>query len=195
MGETTNASPAPPKRSRLPRWAKWLLGCLSVVLLLSCAGVLCTGAGLWWLSQKAEELLARDDVDRVYREALAGGDVESVYVQADPRFQKRYSLDDLRRFAEEHPGVFHRDKASGRLAVSANHDNGTYRMVRVSVKGEPGAVEIVCRLLDGVLVLVGISPGLDGAIPSGVSEALTRAEKSGGSHGGRRHRRHHHLFD
>src|SRR5689334_11308726 len=107
----TDPTAAPTRNSPLPkrssRWAKRLLGCLGVCVLLCCGVVSLVGYGLHegfgFVRDKVErdlEQQTRADLDRLFEEVLTDGDAEKMYDAAHPRVRDSYGRDEFVRFVE-----------------------------------------------------------------------------------------------
>jgi hypothetical protein len=188
--------PPPPKRSS--RWGRWLLGCLGVCVLLCCGIVSLVGyglyAGLGWVRDEVERDLEQRTaahVDQLFREALADGDAGATYDRSDPRLREQYGRDEFVELAAKNLSLFRRDGLAGRFVKDRSHDDAVYRMVRVVLRETGKAVEFICRVTPGGrLVLLGVVPHLDRAVPNELKKAFSADVPSGGGH---RHH-HHHWF-
>src|SRR5262249_51394336 len=195
--QTPSPGPTPPPK-RSSRWAKWLLGCLGVCVLLCCGVMSLVGYGLYagvgWVRDEVERDLEQRtaaDVDRLFSEALADGDAGAIYDWADPRLRERYGREEFAEFVTKNPTLFRRDGLAGRFVKDRSHDNAVYRMVRVVLRETGKTVEFICRVTPGGrLVLVGVVPLLDRAVP----DELKKAFAGDAPEGGHRHHHRHHWF-
>jgi len=186
--------PPPPKR--LSRWGRWLLGCLGVCVLLCCGVVSLVGygfyAGLGWVRDEVERDLEQRTaahVDQLFREALADGDAGAIYDRSDPRLRERYGREEFAEFVAKNPSLFRRDGLAGRFVKDRSHDDAVYRMVRVVLRETGKTVEFICRVTPGGrLLLLGVVPHLDRAVPDELKKAFSGDVPSGG------HRHHHHHW-
>lgn len=154
--------PEPTKPSALWKWVK-RIGCMLLLLACSCCGLFCTGA--WWLDRGVRNM-NKEEVDRIHAEGMQAGDIEAMFRRADPRFRERFTLQDLEAFLKERPEILERDHLRG-VDLTRRTIKGE---VFVKVKSKPSWFstvewEIVFKIVDEVLVLVGISPGLDDVVP------------------------------
>lgn len=156
-------NPAPKPPSALWRWIK-RIGCALLLITLSCCGLTCTAG---WLGGRALRNLNGDELDRFHAEGMQGGDIKKMHDRADPEFRKRHDFDALRAFLDARPGILDRDNLFGmtleRRKIGAD--------LFIKVRSQRGWLafdqwEIVCKVVDGVMVFVGISPGLDEVVPS-----------------------------
>ncbi len=175
--------PQPPPTkppSGLWKWTKrigctFLLGVLGIVL--TCCGITC--GGFWWIASDARAM-NKDDVDRVLAEALRDGDVKAMHEHADPAFRAKISREELQAFLDARPGLLDRANLVGVTLVRRKFNNNEFvKLTSARNYWFGDRWEIVCRVVNDVLVFVGISPGLDEFVPSGFKHRV---------HLGRRHR-------
>ena len=161
--------PAKPEPTQKPpsRFWKWTrrVGCVLILLTLTCCLTTCTAG---WLMERGIRKINGDEMDRIHAEAVRGGDIKAMHDRADARFRQRFTLEDLEKFLNERPGILERDNFRGVDFRQANIDGVEF----VKITSKPGWIsgdswEIVCKVVDGVYVLVGISPGLDEFVPEG----------------------------
>jgi hypothetical protein len=110
----------------------------------------------------------RQEVDRFHAEGMRGGDVKAMFERADPKFRQRFTLQELEKFIEERPGILERDNLRGFDFERRNIEGVEF----IKVKSKPSYFwldewELVFKVVDGALVLIGISPGMDEFVPSG----------------------------
>ncbi len=172
--------PEPKKPSAVWKWLK-RIGCVILLLTFTCCGLTCTGG--WWLERSVRNM-NKDEVDRIHADGMQNGDVQAMFERANPKFRGRFNLQDLEAFLEQRPGILGRDNLRGVDFARMNIDGAEF--VKVKSKRSMFSFdewEIVFKVVDGVLELVGISPGMDEFVP-----APFRYRRSSG--GG--WRRHHH---
>jgi hypothetical protein len=116
-------------------------------------------------------------VDQVHREALAGGDVDGIYENADGRLRAQYTKERFAEFAERHGDLFVRDNLRARSVETLTVDGETFVVALVAVGGWLGGREVgfYCRAApDGKLQLLGIRPDLEAAVPAALQQVLSR---------------------
>jgi hypothetical protein len=107
------------------------------------------------------------DVDHLYQTVLADGDLAAAYDHADPRFRAAVAWPDFQAVAANHPHWFDRSQLRGVEVLWRTHQGGLYVVMRTRAGGE--AVDFYCRPGErGDWKLVGIGPGLSGAVPPNV---------------------------
>jgi hypothetical protein len=163
---STDSSVSSPETPKKPSaiW-KWLrrVGCMFVLMACTCCGLMCVG-GRWVLRQPYT--LHKEEVDRFHADGMKGGDVKAMFDRADPKFRKRFTLEELQKFLDERPGILERENLNGTTFSKKKIGDVDF----VKVKSMPSYFsmdqwEIVFKIVDGVLVLVGISPGMDEDVP------------------------------
>jgi hypothetical protein len=171
------AQPPPPKApSRLWKWTR-RFGCFLLLLSFTCCGLICTGA---WLLDYGVRNRNKEELDRVHVAGLRDGNVQAIYDRADAAFRKRYSLKDFQAFLEERSELLERDNLEGWSFWKTTRDGVEYVTVRsVPSRFSGDQWAIICKIVDGEYVLVGISPGMDELVPWSLR------------HSGRSSRRHH----
>lgn len=182
------AAPSPRPSGRRRKWLLGGLGCAAAALLLCCCA---PAGGLGWLSRYGEQLgerQRREDADRLFREALAGGDGTAAFDRSDDRFRKAHRREEVIRFFDDHPALRQRDQVSVTKTLVAYAGGGTYYKALLTVAGQPEAVVVYYVLAGGVPVLLGLEPGLADAIPPQVRGQFIEHHPSRG-------RRHHWHFD
>jgi hypothetical protein len=162
IDSSPSPSPTPKAPSALWKWTK-RVGCTLTLLSLTCCFVTC--GGFWW-TQDALRNMHKEEADRIHAEGLRGGDLEMMHAHADREFRKRYSVEDLRKLLQDHPGLFDRENFFGMEFERRIIDGVEY----VKIKSKRGwltlqQAEIVFKVVDGELQLVGISPGMDDLVP------------------------------
>ena len=163
MTSEPTAVPPPPKPpSAFWKWTK-RIGCVLILATFTCCGLTCTGG--WWLIHLPYSM-NKVEVDQLFAEGMHAGDVKDMHERADPKFRKRVTLAELQDFLDARPGVLERPNLHGEFFRKRNINGVEY----VKVKSKPSIFsmdewEIVFKIVDGVLVLVGISPGLDEDVP------------------------------
>jgi hypothetical protein len=167
------AGPPPKEPSRLWKWTK-RIGCTFVLvvlgIVLTCCGVTC--GGLWFVDNSARDM-NKAEVDLLFAEALKDGDVKKMHDHADAAFRAKVSREELQAFLDARPGLMDRNNFIGMHFVRRKVGKDEYLKVETGrgwalagdsmIGGERW--EIVCKVVDGVLLLVGISPGLDDLVP------------------------------
>lgn len=153
---------SPKKPSALWKWIK-RIGCALLLLTFTCCGLTCTGG--WWALRSGYNM-NKEEVDRVHADGMQKGDVKAMHDRADPRFRERFTLKDLEAFLEQRPGILERANLHGIDLAKKNIHGVEF----VKVRSKPSLFsdelwEIVFQVVDGALVLVGISPGLDELVP------------------------------
>lgn len=139
--------------------ALWTVGILLFV----------TGGLVWYKGYMLER-----NVDFLFDEVLASGNVEGAYQNGDPVFQAIYAREVFVKFAEHNPDLFRRPNVSALEVVWQKQRNDLYVVLRTQVQSGAGgsAVEYYCRPADrNRWRLVGIVPGLDAAIPKNLAPA------------------------
>jgi hypothetical protein len=135
-----------------------------MLLLFSCCGLTCGGA---WFLESSMRNSNKDEVDRLHAEGLRDGDIEEMHHRADERFRKRFPLEEFQAFLRQRPGMLDRGNLNGMDFKKKVIDGAEF--VKVKSKRNWYTLdewEIVFRIVDGVYILVGISPGLDEFVPS-----------------------------
>lgn len=157
------STPATKPPSALWKWTK-RIGCFLFLSVFACCLLTCTGG---WLFERSIRNLNGEEMDRFHAEGLRGGDVKAMHEHADPEFRERHDLQELQAFLDARPGMLQRDRFHGLWFSRRVIDGVEYVKVKSKASLFSGDEwEIVCKVVDGVLVLVGISPGLDELVPS-----------------------------
>lgn len=169
--EPVPAEPVPSPETKPPSgWWKWTkrIGCTFLLTVLAftltCCGLAC--GGVWWIDSSVRNA-NKDEVDRLHELGMQRGDVQAMHERADPEFRKKHNLETLRAFINERPWLLERENLVGmdfRRQVI-----GGVEFVKVKSRRRWFAqddMEIVFKVIDNVLVLIGISPGLDELVPS-----------------------------
>jgi hypothetical protein len=177
--EPTQEQPLPGPPSGFWKWSR-RLGCMLILGTLTCCGLTCGGA---WLVQDSFRNRNKDEVDRLYVDGMQNGDLRAMHEKGQESFRKHYSLEDLQAFVEAHPGLLDRANLHGMTVARRTIDQIEY----VKVSSQPGLFsteqwEFVFLVVDGEYNLVGISPGLDEAVPEAFRHRTSSAH----------HRRRHH---
>lgn len=161
--EPAKIEPAPKQPSRVWKWLK-RIGCALVLMSFTCCGLSCVGG--WWLLH-APYNMHKEEVDHFHAEALRGGDIKAIHDRADAKLRQRITVEELQQFLAERPGILKRSSLQGVYFRKQTIDGVDY----VKVRSKPSFFtvdewEIVFKVVDGVLVLVGVSPGLDEDVPT-----------------------------
>lgn len=159
------ADTSPGRWAAFWKWTKRTAGCLALALFLSCGCVTCGGGGLYW--HHSSNL--RAGTDEVFRDGLANGNAQAMYDNADEAFRLRYTRDVFLEFLARHPELLNRELLDGTLVQRPLLDGRLFFVVRVKLdRGGAGfEVALYCKVGDdGVVRLLGISGGLDGAVPA-----------------------------
>ncbi|MBL8795932.1 MAG: hypothetical protein JNM56_18670 [Planctomycetia bacterium] len=165
--------PAPGRGAAVWKWTKRVAGCLVLAVLLSCGCGTCGVGGLYWRHHST----LRAGTDEVFRTGLANGDGEAMYRNADEAFRLRYTLEQFLAFLKLYPELLQRDQLNGRMVQRTTLDGLIYLVVRVAIdRGWAGLeMAIYCRTGDdGVVRLLGISNGCDGAVPASLKRLAFR---------------------
>lgn len=164
MSTPEPVEPSPSRWGAVWKWSKRLTGCLGLALLLSCGCLTCGTGGIYWYHDKS----LREGADEVFRDGLASGNADTMYDNADEAFRLRYTRDVFLEFLARHPELLNRGQLAGTLVQRPLLDGRLYFVVRVKLDRGGAAVElaIYCKVGDdGVVRLLGISGGLDAAVP------------------------------
>jgi hypothetical protein len=151
-------------RARLLRWA--------VVAALAGGVVLAVVAGMRWYNRS----MLDKDVDHLFGNVLAGGDLNAAYNAADPRFQALCPRERFLDFARRRPALFDREKLTG-VGLTWEQARGETVAVLRARAGD-GAVEedvtFYCTRGTFGFRLLGIDPGLTYAVPRDLRPAGER---------------------
>jgi hypothetical protein len=126
-------------------------------------------AGLLFFSASwYKRFMFNKNLDQLFQQMLANGDPEAAYKRAHPQFQGLYPLAAYEEFVRHNPSVFIRDKLTVTDVQWLNGSGGLYVVLTAHVAGDRGAKEVSYYGLAAdsrTFRLVGISPGLDAALP------------------------------
>jgi hypothetical protein len=111
------------------------------------------------------------NVDRLHEKVLAGGNIDTAWRQADPRFQALYPLPVFRNYARRRPALFVRDRLTGTDVewLTSRGDLVVVITARVEEDGGPAEVRYYCSRSERAgFRLLGIGPDLAAAVPTGL---------------------------
>lgn len=183
--QPTDAATTPKKTSAVWKWIR-RIGCAILLTSFACCGLTCLG-GRWLVTMPWRA--NKEEVDRVFAQGLQGGDVKAMFERADPKFREKHTLEDLQKFIDEHPGILDRDNFHGMTFVKFEiNGQQCVRIRSIPSLFSNDHWDIICKVVDGVLVFLGITPGMDGALPP--SLPIPGGAGGGGGGGGRLRGRH-----
>lgn len=174
-------SPGPPRR----RWFGRVLGCLVLAILLLCCVPL---GGLAWVVRNADQRSHREEretVDRLVRDLFANGDANLVFDRADERFRNAHARTELAEFFRNHPELVAADNLTLAPTLTSKVAGQDCYKVILTFAHSTQTLTVYYLLIGAEMVLLGLEPGLDRAVPAEIKSLTAPPETRRTS---RRHR-------